>query len=298
MSALQSAANTRGVLFMLGAMAGFAGSDFLVKLATQRMPLGEIMALRGVMSISLTLLLLARGGGSVAIAFRTPTALLRGAFEAGVSLTIMAGLASLPLGDCAAIPQTAPLIITLYMIATGAERFDLLRILLILGGFAGVALIAKPSGQFQPETLYLIAAAFLVAGRDLTTRRIPRHVTSLATGLVTTCATTLFGFTLAAARPWVMPDAASLALLAGSAVAITIGYLCSIAAFRDADPSVVAPFRYTIVIYALAIGFAVFGDVPAPLQALGIALIATTGVLSILRERARARIEKPATGRP
>lgn len=298
MSTPQSAANARGILFMLAAMAGFALSDFFVKLATRSMPIGEIMALRGIIAMGFIGAVLARGGqGSPREALRQPTVLARGAFEAGVSLTIMAGLAALPLGDCAAIPQSAPLLITLWMVARREERFDMARLGLIAAGFVGVALVARPSGRFQPETLTLIAAAVLVAGRDLVTRRIPRHVTSLATTLVTLMSTTLLGVALSAASPWVRPDGAGFALLAASAGAVSVGNLCTIAAFREAEPSAVAPFRYTIVLYALMIGYVVFGDVPAPLQSLGIALIAGAGVLSILRERARTRVGKTAPAR-
>lgn len=287
------AANARGILAMLGSMAGFALSDFFVKLASQRMPIVEIMGLRGLIAMALIGVVLLRAGrGSAASAVREPMALLRGAIEAGVSLTIMAGLAVLPLGDCAAIPQSAPLLITLYMVATRAESFDPLRILLIVAGFAGVALVARPSGGFQPATLFLIAAAFLIATRDLVTRRIPKHVSSLAATLVTTMGTTALGMALASVRPWVMPDAIGFALLAASAAAVSIGNLCAIAAFREAEPSVVAPFRYTIVLYALLIGYAVWGDLPDPAAAAGIALIVGAGVFSILRERARSRLEK------
>lgn len=295
----QAAVNARGVAFMLGAMAAFATSDFLVKLATRLMPVSEIMALRGLIAVSMIGAVLARGGyGSAGAALRSPMAVLRGVIESGVSLTIMAGLSSLPLGDCAAIPQAAPLLITLYMVATRAESFDPVRMAMIVVGFVGVAMVARPSGAFQPATLLLIAAAFLIAARDLVTRRIPRHVSSLAATLVTTMGTTVLGASLSSVQPWILPDARGFLLLGAAAAAVTLGNLCAIAAFREAEPSVVAPFRYTIVVYALLIGFVVWGDLPDPIAGLGIALIVGAGVVSILREKVRARVEKVAQIQP
>lgn len=295
MIARQAIANRHGVLFMLGAMATFSFSDFMVKLAAQRIGIGELMTIRGVMSLALLGVVFAlRPEPSVGQAFRSRPALLRSALEAGVSVSIIAALAVLPLGDCAVVPQTAPLLLTFYLMATGGERRDATRLALVVVGLIGVVLIVKPTGSFQPEMLYLVASALLIAGRDLATRGIPRHISSLATTMVTTVANLVTGVGLSAAQTWTMPDLPTFGALFGSAVALTAGYLCTIAAFREAEPSVVAPFRYTGVLYALVIGYFAFGHLPDASAAVGIACIVAAGVASILRERARARVEKAA----
>jgi drug/metabolite transporter (DMT)-like permease len=77
-------------------------------------------------------------------------------------------------------------------------------------------------------------------------------------------------------------------------VLVLIGNYAIIEAHREADLSAVAPFRYSVIVWAVIVGFLMFGDVPSPVAMAGLMLILASGVYMIHRERARRRGERAA----
>jgi drug/metabolite transporter (DMT)-like permease len=79
------------------------------------------------------------------------------------------------------------------------------------------------------------------------------------------------------------------ALLAGAALFLAGGYYFIVAGMRRGELSVIGPFRYSGLLWAVIIGFLVWGDVPNPLGWLGIALVTGSGLYVVYGERRRAR---------
>ena len=99
------------------------------------------------------------------------------------------------------------------------------------------------------------------AVRDLATRPIPAHIPSLFITLVTTVAVTVAGgVILFPLGGWTPPSGRALALLALAAVLVLVGYQYVIMALRAGDISAVAPFRYSALLWAMLLGYLVFGD--------------------------------------
>lgn len=285
---------------MLAAMAAFILNDTLVKLAAASMPPGEIMALRGLFASTLTIcLVLANGHGRDIPSVFSPRVAIRALLEAAVAFLFIAALARLPLANITAIMQATPVVLTVMTVVLGIERVGWRRALAICVGFGGVLMIVRPSPSgFDIHALVALGAAFLVAGRDLVTRFVDPRIPSLLITLSTTLAVAAAGLVLGIGETWTVPAPDDLVLLAGAAALVTLGNFGIITAFRHTDVSVVSPFRYTIVIFSIGLGYAVFGDLPDALACLGILLIAGSGIYTIHRDHLTRRQAALATPPP
>lgn len=290
-----NADNRRGILAMLAAMALFVGNDTFLKLASSAYPPGQIMAVRSVIAslIALGLVAAMGAGRDLAKALR-PIVMLRAAIEATVAFTFITAISQLPLALVTAILQSTPIIMTLIAVILGLEVVGWRRWAAICIGFAGVLLIVRPSTEgLEPAVLFALASATLVAFRDLLTQRIGPDVPSVVITFATTVSVgiaglilTLVGGQSAAFRPLAMTETL---YLVGAALFVTIGNYAIIAAFRNTEVAVVGPFRYSVIIWAIAMGFIVWGELPDMIAVIGIVLIVAAGLYTIHRERIRAR---------
>lgn len=121
--------------------------------------------------------------------------------------------------------------------------------------------------------------------RDLTTRFIDHSVPSLYVAFASSVTITLAGAALAATETWVMPSGRSLALLGIASAAVFIGYYLGIVSMRIGEIAVVAPFRYSMIPIALALGYGFWGYVPDALSFMGILIVSLAGLYLLHRER-------------
>lgn len=287
-AASQRAANRRGVLALSAGMASFVTNDSLVKYVSQSLPGSELIFIRGLFA---TLLVLA-----IAHAMRTTTrmavlterrVLVRAGFDAFATMTYLTSLFHLPLANATAINMATPLFITLFAVIGFGEKVGARRWLAIATGFAGVLLVVQPTAAgFNAYALLCLGGTLLHAARDLTTRTIDKRIPSILITLSTAVAVTLLaGLWGLVARDWQPVNAMQLALLAAASVFLSGGYFFLTVAMRSGEMSLVAPFRYTGLLFALVLGFAVWGDVPNPLAWAGIALLVGAGVVVLHGER-------------
>ena len=192
----------------------------------------------------------------------------------------------LPLAEGSAISFLAPMFAIVLSYPILGERPTRGRWIAALAGFAGVVILVRPgSAVFHPATGLLVLAAVSNALYQLLTRKLPRdsaHTTLFYSALVGTAV-------LSAAIPFVevpgefaMRDAGFfvlLGLLAG------LGHGLLIAAFLRAPASLVAPFTYIQMLWATFYGYAIFGQLPDGISALGMAVIVASGVGLVLHER-------------
>ena len=296
------AVNRWGILAMLAAMALFVGNDALVKLAATSHPPGLIMAVRGLLASLIALSLVAAMGEIRRVTgLLSPLVFLRALVEAGVAFLYITSLAHLPLANITAILQATPILMTLISVVIGLERVGWRRWSAVIAGFLGVLLVVKPNpAGFDVFALIALGSAGLVAIRDLVTRAIGPAVPSIVVTLSTTVAVGLAGAALGLGEAWKPLAFREGAFLVGAALLVTGGNLCIIMAFRHADVSAVSPFRYSIVVMAIVLGFLIFGELPDLIACGGIVLIVASGLFTVHREQARlrlgTRVPEPAGG--
>jgi drug/metabolite transporter (DMT)-like permease len=174
--------------------------------------------------------------------------------------------------------------ITLFVVLAWHEKVSMGRWVAILIGFAGVLMIVQPAADsFNAWALLCFAGTALHAARDLCTRKIPGHVPSVLITLGTAVAVTTLAGVLSLAQGWQAFTSVQLALLATASVFLSVGYYLLILSNRAGDMSVVAPFRYVGLLFALILGWAVWGDLPNALAWTGIALLLGAGLYMLRR---------------
>jgi drug/metabolite transporter (DMT)-like permease len=276
---------------LLASQALFVSSDSFVKLLGEALPPGQIMALRGVLAVSLAFsVLLATVEPARWRLALTPMVGLRAGLEATSAALFIMSLPHLALSDITVFMQFTPLSITLLAAIVLREHVGWRRWSAIGVGFLGVLLVAQPgSTDFSPYAISAIMVALIISVRDLITRRLDPAIPTPAITLTTTLAVCLLGFASAPFETWVPLSWNMLGLLAGSAILVTTANAAIIRAFRGTDVTVVSPFRYFGVLWAVAIGFAVWGEIPDPLAICGTMLIVGSGLYTMHREQIRMR---------
>lgn len=280
--------NGRAALFMSASMAMFAVEDAFLKVLTRTMPVWQLLATVGVIAGAVFWLRLVRRGGRLWTRdLLHPMALLRNAGEIVGAICLVTALAVGDLAVTSAILQVLPLTLVLGAALFLGEKVGWRRWMSVAVGFAGVLLILRPgTAAFQPAMLWAVAGVAGLTLRDLATRRIPAGVASdqlsaSAYGAMIPAGVVL-GM-LAGPAP-MMPGAVEVALLAGTVVFGVVGYATLVAASRLGEASVVAPFRYTRLAFALVVAAVIFGERPDAATLAGAALIALAGGYAMWRE--------------
>lgn len=284
--------NARGALLMVAGMAAFTLSDAIMKLLASELPMFQTLLWRG-LGVTLVIAGLAwrKGAFRVAIARRDrKLVVLRTLADAASTWFFLQALYHMPIANLTAIMQALPLTVTLGGALFLAEPVGWRRMTAIAVGFLGVLLIARPeAGGFTIHAVYALICVALVTARDLLTRRMTRSVPSLTIALANAAFVTLFGLVGATTEIFTAPDLRGGFLLAGTAAFIVAGYVLTVSAVRTGELGFVTPFRYTGLIWALALGLFLFGEWPDPLTQLGAALVVATGLFTFYRERLSAR---------
>lgn len=285
--------NAIGALLMVASMACFTINDALLKATGGAVPLFQLLALRGVLATALIAgLAWSRG------AFEAPIArqdrgwiVLRSASEVGAAYFFMTALLNMPLANITAILQILPLTVTLGSALIFREVVGWRRMTAIAVGFCGMLLIVRPGTEgFTIWSLYALIAVLCVTARDLITRRISPAAPSLLVTFSASLGVMLAAGAASLTTAWVPLTVPLGLLIAASSVFIVGGYYFSVQVMRQGDVSFVAPFRYTGLLWALILGWLVFGEWPTALTLLGAGIIVGASAYTMVRER---RVSRP-----
>jgi drug/metabolite transporter (DMT)-like permease len=287
-------ANRAGILAMIGAMACFIVNDALVKYASQTMPSAQLILVRGIMASTLVLAVAKAMGATARIReIARGWVLTRAIVDAVASMLYLVSLFHLPISSATAINMTSPLIITALAALMLGERVSPHAWLATAIGFVGVLLIIQPqSDGINGYAILCALATVLLSVRDLLTRRVHVGIPSILVTLSTTVAVTLLAGALALLEGWTPVGAFDLGLLAIAAVFLAAAYFLIVSSTRNGDLSLIAPFRYSGLLFATIVGFVVWGDIPNALGWSGIVLLIGSGIY-VLRASRRARALPP-----
>ncbi|MBR2575636.1 MAG: DMT family transporter [Loktanella sp.] len=280
--------NLRGAAFMVLAMFSFALLDTTIKILSQSMSVGQALAL---ISIGILALLL---GWSVVqgiplwqAEYRNSRVILRSLCEVVGTCLISLALSLVPLTTVSAVIQATPLVVAMGAGLFLGQAIGWRRWIAIIVGFGGVLLIIRPGLEgFNPATLLAVAGMLALASRDLLTRALHVTLSGVQLGIHA------FAFVLPASlvlmiapgEPLVQPDAGTWALVLAGVVIGVMSYLSIIAATRFGNAGVISSFRYSRMIFALAIGFVVLGERPDAATLVGAAIIISSGIFTLWRE--------------
>jgi len=280
------------MLALMGAMAAFAINDMVLKLTAQRYPLGEVITVRGTIA---TLLV-----GSFLIGLGQVSTLRHMFGKLVLSRTICDGLAMvlfttalihMPLAEISAINLVSPLLITAAAVIFFAEEVGWRRWTAIIIGFLGTLLIIRPTpGAFNAWALLGVATAFAGVARDMITRKLDPGVPSVMISFMAALASMLIGPVMGLFEEWRPMALFDVGMLAISAAFVASGHFMVVVAFRGGvDVAAIAPFRYTLLIWAGLCGYLAFGEVPDRYAIIGSLLIVGSGLYALHREVVRRR---------
>ncbi|RST50077.1 DMT family transporter [Variovorax sp. MHTC-1] len=276
---------------MLVAMVCYVMNDTFVKLTADRLPPGQILAVRGAVASALVIAMV-RGRIVLRRSAVPPIMGVRCALEVTTALASVVALSLVPLAAVTSLMMTAPLLIAVAAMTLRWEPWQGRRVLAIGIGFVGTLLVVRPSANLESSLAGLVAAllcAASLAGRDLVTRRIPATIPSGTIAVLTTVTVALAGALLGLVERWVWLKPQDVAVLAAAATCAAMGNYALIAACRGVDLSVVTPFRYSIIIWAALLGYAVWGEIPDMQSFSGIAMIMAAGAYAAYAGHAEAR---------
>lgn len=284
--------NLRGALYMNVAMAAFTLNDAAMKAALQDLPLWQAIAMRGLVTLG-PLLLVAHLSGGIRLSMGPKdrgVVAIRCFAEVASTLLFLAALVHMPIANLSAILQALPLAVTLAAAVFFGERVGWRRMSAILVGFAGVLIIIRPGPSgFDIWSLMGLASMAFVVLRDLSTRKLSRAVPSATVAILASVAVTVTALALTPLTGWVMPTGRDILLILAAATCLVAGYNFAVMVMRVGDVGFVAPFRYTSLLWAIVLGWLVFGTLPDALTLFGAALVVGSGIFTLVRERRLAK---------
>ena len=297
-------ANTRGILCLLCALVFLTISDSIVKWLSPHYALHEIMLYRALFALVVVLSIVKLEGGFHLLKTRRPFLhLLRGGLLVLANMFFFLGLATLPLAETVALFFVAPLFICILSQWILGEKVGWTGWVAIGVGLSGVIVMLRPGTDvFKMASLLPILAALTYAGMQIVTRKlgIQDKAGTLAfyiqVAFLIVC--TVSGLVLGDGRfnhfenptldfllrSWVVPDFAGILLLALCGGIVGFGGYFLSQAYRLGEASVVAPFEYASMPYALVIGYYIWGDWPDWISFVGTGLIIVSGLLILYFE--------------
>jgi drug/metabolite transporter (DMT)-like permease len=286
----ERSARLAGIGLMLVAICLFSFGDAAGKLIVATYSVGQLMLLRSCVAMLLLVPMLWRYRARFRKVERPWLQLLRVAFSMLDVGAFFLAVSYLPLADVITYYLAAPIFVTALSAIMLRERVGWRRWSAVLIGFCGVLIALRPSAQTVTwPAMIALAGSMAFAGLMLTTRLLR------ATDDIVLASTQFIGSLMlgAVVAPfgWITPSWGSLGLFILSGAVSVCALLCANRSLKLAPASVVAPYQYSMIVWAILFGYAVFGDVPSSATILGASIIIGAGLYIFLRERDLGRRE-------
>jgi drug/metabolite transporter (DMT)-like permease len=285
----------RGIAFKLGSVLVFIVMSSMIKATADHVPAGQAVFFRSFFAIPVIVAWLAMRR-ELATGFRAvhPMGHVWRGFAGTCAMGLgFAGLGYLPLPEVTAIGYAAPLLTVIFAAMFLGEDVRLFRLSCVALGLVGVLIVLSPrlsvldGGAGHAEAfgaMLVLGGAVFAALAQVFVRKLVMTEKTPAIVFYFSLTATLLSF---ATLPfgWVWPTPVEAGLLVGAGLLGGVGQILLTSSYREADASLVAPFDYASMLFALAIGWFVFAEMPTVTMLTGAVLIVTAGILIILRER-------------
>jgi len=292
---LSTAADNRsmrlaGIVLMLAAVGMFAFGDALGKYIVATYSVGQLMLLRACAALVLMGPSIWRQRGEFRRIERPWLQLLRVVLSTLEIAAFFVATVYLPLADVVTYYQATPIFVTALSALVLGEHVGWRRWSAILIGFGGVLIALRPSAQTISWPAMIALAGSLAFSCSLLITRLLRTTPDIVLVSVQFAGGLMFGLVIAPVG-WMTPTWGSLGLFIAAGAISAAALLCVNRSLKLAPASIVVPYQYTMIVWAVAFGYIVFGDVPQLSTAIGAAVIVGAGLYIFLRERELGRSE-------
>ncbi len=295
---------------VVGSSFSFSITDVSIKFLSDSYPLHQLVLMRSVIALALTLIfVMSLGGGLKSLKTRRPLLhACRGLCVVIANLAFFSGIAVIPLAEATATFFVAPLLIAGFSAVILKERVGVRRWLALAAGFSGVLLIVRPGGvDYQWAALLPVLAAVAYATLHTITRNmgLSENAAAMAVYIHLTFIFACSAMGLAfgdgrfagsghpavefVLRAWQWPQGFDLVIICITGLASAVGAYLISQAYRLSEAGLVAPFEYTVLVLAVFWGYLIWGELPSLLAFVGIALVLGSGVFVAVREAGLGR---------
>ena len=285
----------RPVLFMVGSMALFSLEDFFIKLLSKTIPASQIMIILGILGSAFFV--------TAAIVTKQPIisrdlldkhVIIRTLGDLFGALFFVSAIVLTPLSSASAILQGTPLAVTAGAALFLGEAVGLRRWLAVLIGFIGIILIIKPGvADFSPLSLLAVAAVICLSARDLATRAMTDALPTITISIYAFLALAMAGvLSIPFYGSFVSPGLGECALFMLGISSGVVAYYLIVGATRYGDASLIAPFRYTRLVFAMVLSLSILGERPDLFTWIGASVIVLSGYFIAVRERSIKKVEQ------
>ena len=282
----------RGIAAMAVAALILTVHDTGTKLMLETYPVNQLVTVRQTFALLILVAIMAATTGWAAIRVVNRGALIaRSLLFTSTTLLIITSLGLLPVATVLAIVFASPLVVAFLSVPFLGERVGPWRWSAIAVGFLGVAIILRPaSPNFEILLLVPVLAAMSSGVRDIVTRIAARTDTPFAILFWSNVMMVLFGL---ASIPlaWIDMALEDYAIVFVLAILNTAAHFLMIYALQAGDAALVSPIRYTAIVWALLLGYGVWGHIPDLWMLVGSAVVIASGVVLAVREARASRTE-------
>ena len=284
--------NTKGAFLISLAAACYVMSDIFMKFLSSEISMFQITFLRGLL---VTFFLFSYCYISKASFFIREwkdrfVIGIRSILEVIMTYTFLAALFNMNVANANAILQLIPLMVLLGSFAFLRQSPKTHEWIAVLVGCLGAVIIIRPGAlDFNFYTIHALVAVFCLAARDLLTVRLNKKIPSNIVAFYSALMLTLASFLLSK-EPVHFGDLSNSLFILYTAIFVSIGYIASVAAMRFGDVTFVSPFRYTALLWAMAMGFIFFQEIPKFTTILGGLIIILAGIYIFYKSKDNRKV--------
>jgi drug/metabolite transporter (DMT)-like permease len=286
----ERSARLAGIGLMLIGVCMFSFGDALGKVLVASYPVSELLLLRAAVPLAMLLMLIWRQRAMLPRLERPGLQLLRMVLSTAEVAAFFVAVVYLPLADVITYYLACPIFVTALSAIILREQVGWRRWSAVIVGFCGVLIALQPSAQTVSwPALIALAGSFCFALLMIVTRSL-RTTPDIVLAATQFTGTFSVGLVLAPFT-WRMPGLPDLGLFVLAGCISIVALLCTNRSLKLAPASVVVPYQYSMIVWAVMFGYVVFGDVPSAATIVGAAIIIGAGLYIFIREQQLGRGE-------
>ncbi|WP_435188731.1 DMT family transporter [Pseudothioglobus sp. nBUS_23] len=279
--------NLKGILFMILAMAGFAFEDLFIKLLSTYFPISEVIIILGFTGTFIFFIIaLLQNAPIIHKDLLNKHVIIRTICELLGAVFFVTAIALTPLSSATAILQISPLLVTIGAVVFFKEKVGWRRWTAVFIGFIGVLLIVRPGFEgFMPASIFAILGSVFLAARDLATRAMQVKLPSVTIALYAFIAFGISGILIIPFNsPMVLPTSNQIIYFIGASAFGVIAYYSLVISSRIGEMSVISPFRYSRIVFAMLLAIIILDENPDGLTLIGASIVVASGLYTFVRE--------------